>query len=90
MPDPPLPELIQLCERVLAADITEEELKRSWPEEPEDLQLGELRETLFSGLEHLPGRLVNGEWRLDPDAWRGTVEHDDIEFYLRRLRQASG
>jgi hypothetical protein len=34
--------------------------------------------------------LVNGEWRLDPDAWRGTVEHDDIEFYLRRLRQASG
>lgn len=88
MPDPPRPELIRLCERVLAVDITEEELQRAWPDEPDDPQLAKFRDTLFSGLEHLPGKVVNGEWRLDPEAWRETVEHNDIEFYVRRLREA--
>lgn len=86
MADPPLAELIRLCERLLAVDMDEAELLRAWPEEPADAQLAELREALFSGLEHLPGTVVSGQWRLNPDAWRNTPEHDDIEFYLRRLR----
>ena len=69
-------------------DITEDELQQAWPNEPDNPQLVELRETLFSGLEHLPGKLVNGEWQLDPDAWRETVEYDDIGRYVRRLREA--
>jgi hypothetical protein len=89
MPDPSLPDLIQLCERVLATDIGERELRQAWPQEPHDENLSELRETLFSALEHLPGRVVDGHWRLDPDAWRRTPEYGDIELYLRRLRQAA-
>jgi hypothetical protein len=90
MADPSLEELIRLCERVIAAEITEDELQTAWPEESPDPQLEELRRTLFSGLEHLPGTLVDGQWTLDSDAWRGTPEYDDIEFYLRRLREARG
>ncbi len=88
MPSPSLRELIELCQRALAAEITEEDLRRAWPEEPDEPQLAELRDTLFSGLEHLPGTVVRGEWRLDAGAWRKTPEYDDITFYLRRLRRA--
>jgi len=84
--DPPLADLIALCERVLAVDMSEEQLAQAWPDEPAHRHLRELREALFSGLEHLPGTVVNGEWRLDPDQWRGTPEYDDISSFLGRLR----
>ena len=89
MGDPSLQELILLCERVLAVEISEQELERAWPEVPADPEFAELRETLFSGLEHLPGRRGSGPWRLDPAAWTKTVEYDDIRRYLARLRQAA-
>ena len=66
--------------------ITEQELLSAWPEEPADQHVAEVRETLFSGLEHLPGTVVNGEWRLNPDWWRNTPEYDDIEAYVKRFR----
>ena len=87
MAAPSLADLIVLCERVLAADLREEELEHAWPDEPEDEQLRELRETLFSGLEHLPGTVTNGRWQLDPGQWRATPEYDDISAYLARLVQ---
>jgi hypothetical protein len=85
MADPSVPELISLCRRVLAADISEEELRRAWPEDPTDQQLATLRETLFAALEHMPGTVVDGVWQLDEDAWRTTVAYDEIEKYLERL-----
>jgi hypothetical protein len=88
MADPSPPELISLCRRVLAADISEDELRQAWPDEPADPQLATLRETLFSGLEHMPGTVVDGRWQLDEDAWRTTPEYDDIEAYLERLWRA--
>jgi hypothetical protein len=85
MPDPSVPELISLCRRVLAAGISADELRRAWPDEPADPRLAELRVTLFSGLEHMPGTIVDGRWQLDEDAWHTAVEYDDIEQHLERL-----
>ena len=88
MANPTRAELIALCERVLAADISPEELHTHWPDEPDDAGLLELRQTLFSGLEHLPGVRGGGPWRLDNAAWGQTPEHGEIEFFLRRLRES--
>jgi hypothetical protein len=58
-----------------------------WPEQPTDPHLAEIRETLFSGLEHLPGYRDVRPWMLNPDAWRETPEYDDIQLYLADLRK---
>ena len=90
MADPAPLELIRLCERVLASAMEREDLQREWPDNPSDPQLAELRETLFSAVEHRLGDVVDGHWTVDPAASRRMIaEYDDIELYVQRLRRAS-
>ena len=80
MPDPSRDALISLCERVLSAEITLDELERAWPEPVESAGLASLRETLEDAIEHTPA---------DPRPGRTPPEYDDVRFYLGRLREAS-
>jgi hypothetical protein len=53
--DPDRDVLISLCERVLSAEMTLDELQRAWPDRVESPALGPLREALEDGIEHTPG-----------------------------------
>jgi hypothetical protein len=86
VPDPLPAVLVSLCERALAGTIGLEELEQAWPEPVEDAALAPLREALEEGLTHTPGHLGRREVNLR--AWQQMPEYGDIEFYLRRLREA--
>lgn len=83
--DPERDALISLCERVLSAEMTVDELQRDWPGPVENPALVSLREALEDGIEHTP---VDSTGGLHERRWQQTPEYDDIAFYLQRLREA--
>jgi hypothetical protein len=83
--DPDRDVLISLCERVLSAEMTLDELQRAWPDPVESPALAPLREALEDGIEHTPGDSFRG---VHNRRWQQMPEYDDIGSYLQRLREA--
>jgi hypothetical protein len=82
--DPALIVLVSLCERALAGTLGLPELEEAWPEPVKDAALAPVREALEDAIMHTPGEMGTVNLR----AWQQMPEYDDIEFYLRRLREA--
>jgi hypothetical protein len=85
--DPDRDGLISLCEQVLSAEITLDDLQRAWPDPVENPSLARLREALEDGIEHTPGYWFRPG--VNKRRWQKTPEYGDIGFYLQRLREAT-
>jgi hypothetical protein len=91
-------EVIALVERALRAELTLDQLATLWPPVPAEHPLAEVREDLEFAVEHIPGhcsgprrgflRRPSGEWQADPELWKTSVEYDDLQRHLSRLRSA--
>jgi hypothetical protein len=91
-------EVIALVERALRAELTFDQLATLWPPLPVEHPLAEVREDLEFAVEHIPGhrsgprrgflRRPSGEWQSDLELWKDSVEYDDLQRHLSRLRSA--
>jgi hypothetical protein len=96
MDDPSLQDVIALLESALRAEIPLDDLPRLWPTPPADPYLAEVRGDLEFALEHIPGHRSGprrrpfgprtGPWHPDPELWKTSVEYDDLQAHLTRLR----
>jgi hypothetical protein len=91
-------DVIALVERALRAELTLDQLATLWPPIPAEHPLAEVREDLEFAVEHIPGhrsgprrgfvRRPSGEWQPDLELWKDSVEYDDLQQHLSRLRSA--
>jgi hypothetical protein len=87
VPDPPREQLISMCERALAGNISLDEFWETWPEETSDPALAPIREALEEGIAHTPSRLFRGG--VDTRAWRRSPEYSGLETALRRVKKTA-
>lgn len=84
VPDPARAEIVAMCERALAGEITLDEFWETWPEAANDPALRPVREALEDGITHTPSHLLRRG--VDRAAWRRSPEYSDLETQLRRLK----